>query len=46
MENGFQSEQFALYENQKNSGESKNIYNNCKKKVSIVSQNPKAKKLK
>ena len=38
MENGFQSEQFALYENQKNSGESKQIYNNCKKNISIVSQ--------
>lgn len=38
MENGFQGEQYALYENQKNYGEPKKIYDNCKKKVSNASQ--------
>ena len=37
MENDFQG-QDALYENQKNSGESKKIYDNCKEKVSNGSQ--------
>ena len=35
---GSEGEQFALYENQKNCGESKGIYDNCKKKFSKGSQ--------
>lgn len=38
MENDFQGEQEALYENQKNSGEPKKIYDNCKENVSNGSQ--------